>query len=438
MSFQTWERYSLESIANQSQDPLGRIFISGLGQVNLSAVNLLHEGVDTVRQLYHGFLKEDVLEEIRATYELGPSHRLIDVLGRQWLLGSGGKSGYRYRLQDNDLGLILLIGSRYVEATSPGSHLKIELSPHFIDARNEEAIQGYLNTLAARLLVNPRPVGCQVHLCVDVQGWEPPKNFLDLLVTRSRRRVDHTGIDRAEFSLSEIAAVYGNSQSYLFGLASGLQFSMYRKDLQAKVVDKTHFWSAVWTRRTDENFVPLYNPEKPVWRLEFRFHHSVINEFAEFLAEPLMSFSDLAPHLTGLFRYAMGNFRLNAVSSASSGASSSYRGLYIDPMWQLLLQDVRILAPDQGLWYKRSRKQPGRGCEKNILLAVGNMLSIYARNGLDSLKSLAYLMESGIFEDYAEYIRSRYQLPTFQQVKNKILEKITEGLAIRRLQGACT
>jgi len=438
MSFQTWERYSLESIALESQDSRGRIFISGLGQVNLSAVTVLHEGVDTVRQLYQGFLKEEVIEEIRATYDLGPSHRVIDVLGHQWLIGSGGKSGYRYRLQDNDLGLILLIGSRYVEVTSPGSHLKIELSPHFIDSRGTKMIQGYLNTLAARLLVNPEPVGCQVHLCVDVQGWEPPKNFLDLLVTRSRRRVDHTGIDRAEFSLSEIAAVYGNSQSYLFGLASGLQFSMYRKDLQVQAVDKGHFWSAVWNRRTDENFVPLYQPDKPVWRLEFRFHHSVINQFAEFLSEPLVSFADLEPHLTGLYRYALGNFRLNAVSSACSGVSSSYRGLYIDPFWQLLLQDVHILAPDQGLWYKRAVKKPGRGNEKNLLLAVGNMLSIYARNGLDPLKSLAYLMESGIFEDYVEYIRSRYRLPTLQQVIDKILEKITEGLTIRKLLGACT
>lgn len=437
MSFKTWDRYSLESIAVQSQDERGRIFTSGLGQVNLSAVTFLHEGVDTVRQLYEGILKPDVLDYIKAVYELGPSHRLIDVLGRQWLLGSGGKSGYRYRLQDNDLGLILLIGSRYVEETSAGSHLKVELSPHFIDARNEKSIQCYLNNLAARLLANPRPLGCQVHLCVDLQGWEPPKNFLDLLVTRSRRRVDHTGIGRVEFSLSEIAAVYGNSQSYLFGSASGLQFSMYRKDLQVKAVDKAHFWSSVWNRRTDEDFKPLYDPSKPVWRFEFRFHHSVINEFAEFLDEPLASFTDLVPHLTGLFRYALGNFRLNAVSSTASGASSSYRGLYIDPMWQLLLQDVRILAPDQGLFYKRARKQPGKGNEKNVLLSVGNMLSIYARNGLDPLKSFYFLTQSGIFDDYVGYIRSRYRLPTLCQVKDKILEKITEGLAIRRLQGAC-
>jgi hypothetical protein len=435
MSFNIWERYSLGSIALGSQDSLGPIFISGLGQINLSGVSVLHAGVDTVRQLYSGILKPDVLQQIESTYDLGPSNRLIDVLGRQWLIGSGGKSGYRYRLQDNDLGVILLIGSRYIDTVFSGSHLKIELSPHFIDSRSTKHIQGYLDTLAARLLHDPRSSGCQTHLCVDIQGWEPPKDFVDLLVTRSRRCVNHTGIDSAEFSLSEIATIYGNSQSFLFGSPSGLQFSMYRKDLQVNAVDKAHFWSSVWGRRTDENFKPLYDSFKPVWRLEFRFHHSVINQFSEFLGEPLSSFVDLVPHFTGLFRYALGNFRLNAVSSSAS-RSSSYRGVYIDPLWQLLLEDVHILAPDRGLFYKRVRKQPGQGGIKNVLLAVGNLLSVYARNGLDPCMAFNYLKQSGVFTDYFEYIRSRFRLSNIHQVEAKIFEKITEGLAIRRLLGA--
>ncbi|HRD67115.1 MAG TPA: hypothetical protein PKY50_13295, partial [Candidatus Competibacter sp.] len=124
-----------------------------------------------------------------------------------------------------------------------------------------------------------RPTGCAVHLCVDVQGWQPPKNFADNLISRARRRVDHVGIGEAEFSLSEVAVIYGASQSFMFGSASGLQFSLYRKDLQAKAIDKIHFWESVWNRRTNEDFQPLYDPSKPVWRFEFRYHHSVINEF---------------------------------------------------------------------------------------------------------------------------------------------------------------
>jgi len=436
MSYKLWSRYSFSSLASQSEDPIGRLFLSGLGQVDLSGVTFLHEGVDTVRQIYQGVLKSDLLAEIQSAYDLGPSNRLFSFMGRRWILGSGGKSGYRFRLQNNEIGIILFIGSRYVDLASVGSHFKIDLSPHFIDSRRASHIQGYMDTLSSRLLVCPKPAGCSVHLCVDVQGWTPPEDFFDLLVTRSRRRINHVGVGSVEFDLNEIASVYGNAQSYLFGSASGLQFSLYRKDLQAQAVDKIHFSQDVWNRRTDENFKPLYQSGQSVWRFEFRYHHSVVNDFSEFVGERMSTFSDLVPHLTGLFRYALGNFRLNSFSSAASRKSMSYRGVYIDPMWQLLLQDVVILAPDSGFFYRRPKKRPGVGGVKNVLLAVGNLLSIYARNGFDPVQSFDFLVKSGIFNDYAEYVRSRYRLPNMQAVQSKIFEKITVGLEIRLLLGA--
>lgn len=441
MTFKTWDRYSLESLSYNRQDERGRLFISGLGQVDLSRVTFLHEGVDTIRQLYSGTLKQEHLDAIKVVYDLGFSHPLIDLLGRQWFLGSGGKSGYKYRLQDSKLGLILFIGSRYVLESISGSHFKIEVSPHFIDERKSESIQGYMDALAARVLHDPRPVGCSVHLCVDVQGWQPPKDFSDLLITRSRRRVNYQGIDHAEFSLSEISAVYGASQSFQFGLASSLQFSLYRKDLQIKAVDKVHFWESVWSRRTDENFHLLYQPDVNVWRFEFRFHHSVVQQFAEELGQTMDTFLSVVPHLTGLFRYALGNYRLNAVSAASKSLSETYRGVYIDPMWQLLLQDIQILEPDPGFTYKRKRKKPGQGGFKNLNLAVGNLLSLYARNGINPIQALKFLMQSGIWKDYLEYFRMKFQRREFlsdEFLRDKILEKITESLRIRTLLGAET
>ena len=438
MAYETWDRYSLASLAENKQDSRGRLFLSNLGQQNLGAVTLLHEGVDTIRQLYHGLLKPDVLDELKASWELGPGSggrgRLVNLLGREWLLGSGGKSGYRYRLQDNNLGLILFIHSRYAVETVPDSHLKIELSPHFIDERKTGSIQGYMNNLAACLLVDPRPTGCAVHICVDVQGWQPPKGFADLLVTRSKRRVDHRGISEAEFSMSELATVYGASQSYLFGLASGLQFSLYRKDLQVKAIDKLHFWQSVWERRTDEYFKPLYDPEKPVWRFEFRFHHSVINEFGDFIHEPLHTFTDVVDHLTGLLRYGLENFRLHPVSASGRPSKT-----YIDPMWQLLLQDVQVHGPDPGLDYRRSRKGPGMGNMRNVRNVVGNMLSLYACYGISPLDAVKLLMQSGIWEDIKVMIRSKFkQVMTDDQVKARFTDQVTEGLRIRTLCGACT
>lgn len=441
MTVKFWDRYSSESLAigKGETDPLGRLFMSSLGQVNLKGAQFLHEGVDTIRQLYSGIIKPEIYEHLTYAYDLPMTgnRRLITLLGREWLFGSGGKSGYQYRLQDNDLGLIIFIKSRYALETTQYSHLKIELSPHFIDGRDPKSIQGYMNTLASRLLFTPQPVGVSVHLCVDVQGWQPRKGLADDLITHSRRRVDHRGISSAEFDLSELATVYGASQSFLFGSASGLQFSLYRKDLQAKAVDKVHFWESVWNRRTDEDFKSLYDPSQPVWRFEFRYHHSVINEFSRDQGESLQTFSDLIPHLTNLFQYGLRSFRLNAVSSASSGKSSCYRGVYIDAFWQLLMQDIHILAPKSSFFPKRARKKPGMGGMKNLANAVGNSLSIYARNGLNTVQAIKCLMQSGLWQDYVEYHRIKINQVVSDEFIMKIInKKVDEGLRVRRLQGA--
>lgn len=163
----------------------------------------------------------------------------------------------------------------------------------------------------------------------------------------------------------------------------------------------------------------------------------MINQFAEGLGKPLQTFLDVLPHLNGLFRYGLGNFRLNAVSSASSRSSSFYRGVYIDPMWQLLLQDVEFYAPDPGLSYKRVSKKPGQGGLKNIHLAVGNLLSVYARKRFTPWQAVKALQHSGIWEEYAAYFRSKFdQVLTDNVLVQKVAEVVAEGLQVRTLAGA--
>ena len=338
----------------------------------------------------------------------------------------------------SDLGVIIFVKSRYATETTKHSHLKIELSPHFIHSRSVSNIQTYMDFLAARIMEIYEPSGCAVHLCVDIQGWQPSKDFADMLVTRSRRLVDHRGISEVEFDLSQVATIYGDSQSYLFGKANGLQFSLYRKDLQAKVIDKLDFWESVWNRRTCENFKPIFDPGKPVWRFEFRFHHSVVKEFSESIQRPMLSFDDLVLHLTALFRYALRNFRLNAVSSSASANASFYRGVYIDPVWQLLMQDVEILGPQLDFFYKRKRKKPGQGGLRNLFNSVGNLTSLYARHGFTAKQSVKCLMQSGIWEDYLAYYRNKYDdLRNLcdDVIKNRITKDIEVRLMERTLAG---
>lgn len=54
------------------------------------------------------------------------------------MIGSGGASGYQFRLQNSDLGLILFLKSRYAEQDKEFSHFKIECSPHWLLPRSIE------------------------------------------------------------------------------------------------------------------------------------------------------------------------------------------------------------------------------------------------------------------------------------------------------------
>jgi hypothetical protein len=66
-----WERYSLDSLLTGSRSVDGRLFLSELGQVDMSGFQVLHSGLDTVRQLYTGTLKVDVLDRVSRMFSEG-------------------------------------------------------------------------------------------------------------------------------------------------------------------------------------------------------------------------------------------------------------------------------------------------------------------------------------------------------------------------------
>jgi hypothetical protein len=277
-------------------------------------------------------------------------------------------------------------------------------------------------------------------VCVDVQGWEPPKDFADGLVTRARRSVSHDGRVVDFMDLGEIASRFNNGQSYLFGSASTVQFALYRKDVQAKATDKLDFWSEVWRRVPGEDFdKPAYDPALPVWRLEFRFHHSVLSEFGRGAASTMeygftlqesvwARVQGVSRHLQGLWEYGLGAFR-------SERRVSREGARYLAPMWQLLLEDVRIAEPVSDCLYKRVKKTPGVGNEKNLLLAVGNLLSVYARNRFSAAKAFGCLKASGVYDDLYNYFERRAFFRQEHFSESVIFQFVEKALNLRILQG---
>lgn len=434
MAMQRWERYSVDSLARGEDDPKGKIFLSACGQQILDRVRILHAGVDTVRQLYAGTPRLALFDQIIERYQEGRGST-ITLFGTLWAVGAGSTgSGYRYRLQNNALGVIVFLGARHSKMDGLGNHLKIELSPHFIIERTPEAVQVYLDGIAKNLLEHVEPVGVAVHLALDVQGWEPPSDFMPRFVTRSKKIMRIDGIQTLEFNHSEIATTYGKGETYMFGTASALQCCIYNKAKQAHARDKLDFWQGVWgceyiSEGSGDEAYPGYDSTRDVWRIEFRFHQSVLREFAQGnpynpdtgecldMAHGFKRFIDTVPHLTGLWRSALQTYRLD------------HQKNLIDATWQLLQEDARFYGHSVTCLYRRERKTPGLGNEKNVALVVGNLISLYARQGFGIRQAMAGLQQCGAWEDIREYYRRR------KVSSDQLRQLIEDRLIQRRLLG---
>lgn len=438
---QRWDRYSVESLVAGGHDAQGRLFLSALGQENLQDVRVLHSGLDTVKQLYRGALDAVMLEEVKRVYSEGFGE-CLEVAGVVWMVGSGGQSGYQYRLQNQDLGLILFLKSRHAEADDKeGSHFKIEASPHWIHPRGAEDMAREFERFAAPFFQGrPDSAGVSVHLCVDVQGWAPPANFQDVLVTRARRAAAFDGGNVVYMNMGEMASTFNRRETYTFGSVSTVQFSCYRKDLQAKKTDKLHFWGDIWRSAPGESFdMPAYDPEKPVWRLELRYHQSVLHDFGRGVAQGMeygfslesknwSSIQGVAKHLQGLWAYGLNSFRLERRQGKAGKR-------HYDPMWQFLLDDVQFAEPVQDVLYKRVKKVPGLGNEKNLMLAVGNMLSVYARNRFSVKQAWAFIKTSGIYDDLYNYFERRAWAACVPFSESDIFDFVSKGISLRILRG---
>src|SRR5690606_31903163 len=167
----------------------GNLFIGPGCQLDLSGVRVVHSGIDTLKQLYEGVLQPGFLAMVIQAYEAGNASKNygVKVNGVAYLVGSGGKSGYQYRLQNNDYGLTVFLKSSYATVDARGSHLKIECSPQFLIDRSFQDVQEILDDIAYAALGFFRRSGVAVHLACDIQGWQPAADFMDRFVTRSKK-----------------------------------------------------------------------------------------------------------------------------------------------------------------------------------------------------------------------------------------------------------
>lgn len=334
--------------------------------------------------------------------------RIVHIHGFDFVVRSGGASGYKIRLQNNELGIICFVKTHFSESNRVGSHLKIECSHKLLLKTSSEEVQSYMDGIATELLEEDyRYGGVALHLALDVQGYQPMKGFSERLVCRSTRKFTHDGIDRTEIDLADVAVTYGNAETFTFGSVNALQFCHYNKSKEIIRSDKRDFMHSVWSGEMSGNWTPDqigFEPEHgDVWRLEFRFSHHVLNQFDEvFQSLPgkgvkdlnMKSYREAFEHLGALWQYAMDQFQLA-------------EGKLYHPTRSLFMLDADFNQHHKDVIYKRVRKEPGIDNARNVALALGNILSIHARHGYTARRSIDFLRKTGIWEDVQGYLRER-------------------------------
>lgn len=403
------------------ESAFGRLFLNPktTALTDLSGVRLLGCRVDTVRQHYRGLLRPELL----CIVEQGG---MVSFAGHQWHAGRIGRdSGYQYKLQNADLGFVLLLKNFNVKIDVAGPHLKIEVSPHAIQSCAPDVLQEWMDRFAHEALEAVEVSQCAVHLALDFQGWTPPAHLTSSIQCRSRTRRDISGIKEIYHAAEAVS--YGCAQSFLFGSASGMQLAIYNKTLQAKAVDKLDYWESVW-RTLDNPFDPAcatnYDPAETVWRVELRFHHSIVQQFADGSCDAqtgaiigTSTYEHLAPHLDGLFRYGLESFRYLAS-----------KGMY-DAFWTLMRQDVRVSVPVVSLVdhtaYRRHYKTAKGFSGKNVELFVGNFVSLLARERVGAKKAFASLKEWDcwpvIRDHYAAKGKAEHQI--YEHLRDLLTER---------------
>ncbi|MBF0630147.1 MAG: hypothetical protein HQL89_04050 [Magnetococcales bacterium] len=397
-------------------DPKGSLFESGTGLHDLSHIHVLSSTVDTVKQIYHGVIKLKWLEKIERFLDSNEEFLSDGPYGPWHISRIGKSSGYQLKLQNNELGFVILLKTVYAKHDKPASHLKIEVSPHRIRSSGScGALQGNLDSIAIWLLEEGwKYVGVAVHLAVDVQGWKPKMDFMQKLVTRTRTTKDFRGISDFQLdNLSEISTVYDNGQSFLFGKASALQMAVYRKDLEISKRDKVDYFHDVWNKDGKDWF----ESDKCVWRIEVRLHHGIMREIGLGLGGKIESFRESESVLTDVWRYGLDRNRLMLTER------------YIDPFWQLLMQDVQFCLPPSGVAVRRVKKKDMSNAGKNVAMMIGNIVTLAARRQMDAFQIVHMIQDMALYEDVRDYLKSKgYR-------EGRLFEMVERGLKIRRLLG---
>lgn len=398
-------------------DVNGKIYSNGKETIDHSNVNIINTHIDTYKQYYKGATSNLYLK-IKEQFEVLGADSIVTLRGIPFALRKLGKmSGYRYKLQNNEIGLVIMVGSFFQKETLEGlpewNNLKIECSPHYLMDRPAKLVTADLAAYADELLLMPLAICGVPHMAVDVQGYEIPHDFVNRFVSRLDRCFSVNGVDAVEIYGQAVAFMYGERETVTIGGASGLQLCTYNKTIESRKSGKSEYWKKHWFNSSDE-----YDIDKDVIRFEWRVPKQVIQQ----MSKPEMQFRDYSEvfqNINSLWLYCCVRNRLHHSSR------------FIDPMWQMLTENVQFndaAAIEVTRTYQKQKPLQGRGghapdTKRNMLMVLGNLVTIYAARGFNDGEVVECVKSCGIWDELCWYYLFKENWSE-QQIESHIIDRV--------------
>lgn len=404
--------YLLNDRFDENLEPFekGHIFCDSSGNItDLNDITVLNIAVDTIKQLYSGTIDQTIIRALDhyssdggvtiTKYELDSykyyQHGQFTIPFDCRISKMGKNSGYQYKLQNNEVGIIILLKSFHKPNDTETSHLKIELSPHFLSSHTPTESQTILDNISNIYLENALPAAVSPHICVDIQGWSMPNHMQDHIISRCKQIKTYNGIDKAEFQgLDNILTTFGRNETLMVGTTKSLQTSIYRKDLEIIKSDKVDYYHDIW----DQYSLGSFDKTLPVTRIEQRFHHNVIKEFQRGIGEDINTYLEISEYFNDLWNYALNTIRYQIKGT-------------ISPLYQFLMEDVHFNQNDLRQSFKRQQKPKKdiTSITRQIGLFLGNFITLKARSKINFKYVKRELESMSVFDEITLYILEKKQ-----------------------------